>query len=1245
MPLESSTSWGKPNGGYTLKTNWNGRPRSLWYSGGFAILLALLASSAPWINAQIATTTATLSGVVTDPAGAALPKATLTLTSSEKGITRNFTTDDGGRYSFNQLPPAAYSLTIKAKGFETYQQNGIALNAADTATQNVTLTIGAETTSVTVTADATLLNTDNANVASDIDAKQIVELPLNVRNVYGLATLNSSVSNTSEGQMLLGGGSGNSTDNADQDISFLNFNGGFFGSTAFLIDGTWDTDPEWGAVIFVPSVDATQQFKIQNNSFTAQYGWSTGNVVNVTTKSGTRNFHGSAYEFYANADTNALNYFANPAQCTQNGQNVCTLSRNQVGGSAGGPLYIPGIYRQRDKTFIYGLYEHFKVTTPSVSTYAVPDANFRAGNFSEVLGGPTGVTDALGRPVLLGQIYNPRSGRAITAGTVDPVTGLTATQTGYIRDPIPGNILANLSGYVPDPVGSKLLSYYPCPTCTGLGNNYVVSGASPAESNEYNIRVDQNFASNTTGYFRYSYKKEYKTGTADTWGTDPAGQGNTRPNNRWGMWAGLSHIFSPTFTMNIASGMNIFQESSVNQSFGFNPATELGLPAQVASQYPEFPIIIVPGQAQLGPIAGNQDGTTHHGPIGTVAVDLIKLHGKSTINFGFMGVERMDGEKTYNDTVLDFDGKFTTGPDPANGSGFSSGNGIASMLLGVVDGDSNGATTGTQAEQDYTISNRLLGGYVQDDWKPVHNLTFNLGLRYEVQTPYTVRGNQGFKFNPDVLNPISSMTGVPVQGALQPLEPGDRYVYAANFKNIAPRLGFSFQPISKAVVHGGYGIFYPDSVTCCSPVDTAGYVPATAINDSLNGGINPNPNISIANPWAGVYAQPTGSKNGEFQNIGNSVGATFTSRPSPYVQQWLLGVQYAITPSDSLEVNYIGNRGIHMISSNYNYDQLNPSYLSLGANALKASAAFNPYEAPLQTLEKGGTIAPSSCNLDNGGVQTAELLSPYPQYCIGGVAQVDAPVGQSFYNALQVTYNHRISHGLTAMISYTYSKFLDNVEGNNSWSYSGSSGPANNYNLAAEKSVDGGDIPHALVANYVYQLPIGRGKAVGSGLNRAANAVIGGWELSGIATFKGGIPISISGSDWTSYGGDPRPNVVASTKPSHPTTHEWFNTGAFQYAPYGDFGNAPRFFDNLRGPRYQDWDTALEKNWTFKESMRAQFRFETFNTFNHPSLYSPSGTGYSGCDPNSTSACNSNFGQITQAFAPRSIQWAGKFYW
>jgi hypothetical protein len=1238
IPTEFWTDGDQPGGGSTLKKNSKKRPWSHWYWGGLAVLIAILAGSTPWINAQIATTTATLSGVVTDPSGAVIAKASITLASTEKGINRTFSTDDGGRYSFNQLPPAAYRLTIKAKGFEAYQQNGIVLNAAETATQNVTLTVGVETVSVSVTSDVSQMNTDNSNVAADIEAKQIVELPLNVRNVYGLATLNSSVQNTSEGQLLLGGGS-NTTDTADQDISFMNFAGGFFGTTAFLVDGSWDTDTEWGAVIFVPGVDAVQEFKIQNNSFTAQYGWSTGNVVNVVTKSGSNAFHGSAYEFYSTNNFNALNYYQSPGSCQGLlNTNICTFSRNQTGVTAGGPLYIPGLYKQRNKTFIYGIYDHFTSNQPSPSQYTVPDTNFLAGNFSEQLGTTSVGKDALGRPIYPGQIYDPRSGRAITAGAVDPKTGITATQTGFIRDPIPGNILSNLAGYSPDPVGAKLLSYYPAAQKPGnVANNLTLAGAAPTYWDEYGIRADHNINDNTSAYFRYSYKEEAKTGAATNWGNNPAGQGNQRPNNRWGMWAGLTRIFNPTFTMNITSGVQLWHETSNNQSLGFNPSTALGLPAYVTQNDPLFPIVNMGnGISQLGPFSGNAQGVTNHGPIGTVATDFIKTLGKNTVNFGFMGVEQVFSQYNYYTDSLTFDGNFTTGPNPLQGpsvTGVNTGNGVAEMLLGVMDGASVGTPT-TPYE-----SNHLFGEYLQDDWKPTHKLTLNLGIRYEIQTPYTSRHNQGSIFDPTALNPLSYQAGLPLLGALQFLGPGNRGFYNSNYDNIAPRVGFSYQAIPRAVIHGGYGIFYPEAVTSSGSADTDGFTATTNANLSLNGGVTPNPNISTSNPWGGVYAQVTGNANGSYQQDGNGVGGVFRSRPSPYVQQWLLGVQYAITPNDQLDVNYIGNRGVRM-ESGWNYNQLNPKYLSLGANYLSGTAASNPLAAPLKALEKSGTIAPSSCNIDSAtSLQNYQLLLAYPQYC--GVSQTDAPVGQSLYNSLQVTYNHRVSKGLTALVSYTYSKFLDNVEGNNSWAYNGASNwgaTANYFNPAAEKSVDAGDIPHALVASYVYQLPIGRGKTVGSGMNHIADAVVGGWELSGIATFREGIPISVLGAGWNSYGGDPRPDVIGNPKPAHQTNADWININAFTFASYGDFGTAPRYFSNLRGPHYQNWDTALEKNWPIRESMRAQFRFETFNSFNHPNFYAP-GPGNARID------IPTAFGQITTAFPGRIVQFAGKFYW
>jgi Carboxypeptidase regulatory-like domain/TonB dependent receptor len=1202
---------------------------------GFAILLAFLMCAPAGLHAQLATTTAALSGSVTDPSGAVVPQAVVKLTSTLNGVNRTYTTDSTGRYTFAELAPSTYTLSIEAKGFEAYQQTGIVLDPGHAATQNVALVIGSMSQEIRVNAQASLLNTDNSNVSADLDAKQIVELPLNNRNVYGLATLNSSVNNSSEGQMLLGGGS-NSTDNADQDISFLNFGGGFFGTSAFMLDGSWDTDPEWGAVIYVPSVDAVQEFKIQSNSFTAQYGWSTGNVINVVTKAGTNSFHGDVYEFYRNQALDSNQWFADHDDTP-----IAKLSRNQVGGSAGGPLYIPGIYKQREKTFIFGLYEHYTVTTPSLATYTVPDANFLNGNFSEILGSQPAGFDDLGRPIYPGQIYDPRSAHQITVGVTPGAVNSDGqcNPTCYIRDPIPGNILSNLANYTPDPVGAKLMSYYPKSTLPGLSNNLVVSGAAPAVSNEYLIRVDHNISNTARAYFRYSYKQETKTGSAENWGSNPAGPGNQRPNNRWGMWAGLSKVFSPTFTMNISAGVQLWHETSDNQSFGFDPSGELGLPAYVSQTYPLFPIVQVGSQSPLGPGANDQQAVTNHGPIGSVSVDFVKIIGKHTLNFGIMGVEQVDSQHNYFQDTLQFNGSFTAGPNPSFGSTVASGNGLAEMLLGTLDSASAGTA------YNPLVSNHLIGEYVQDDWRPTPKLTLNLGLRYEIQTPVTYRHNEASIFNPDVLNPISSAVNTPHLGALQFLGPGNRYAYNPNYDNWAPRLGLSYQVVPKAVIHGGYGIFYPEAVTCCFPGDPDGFSATTFANTSLNGGINPNPNISTSDPWDNTYNQITGNSMGEYQQVGNGLGSVWRSRRSPYVQQWLLGVQYAITPNDSIDINYIGNRGTRMITGGYQHNQLNPQYLSMGTAALQAQVT-NPFY---------GSIASSSCSLNNPTVQEAQVLSPYPQYCLASVSETDAPVGFSDYNALQVTYNHRITQGLTAMISYTYSKFLDNVEGNQSWSYNGNSGPANNYNLAAEKSVDGSDIPQSLVASYIYQLPVGRGRPFGSGMGRTANAILGGWEISGIATFKSGIPISISGNNINTFGGDPRPDYTGTLHVSNPSIKEWFNTGAFSYAKLGvdggdTWGNVPRFFSDLRGPHYQNWDTSLDKNWYFAHTMRLQFRLETFNTFNHPNFYSPSGTGYSGCDPNapvtpSTPACASSFGQITNTFPSRNVQLAGKFYW
>lgn len=1164
-------------------------------------------------------TTATLSGIVTDASGAVVPNAKVTLSSPDRGIQRTVETNSNGQYQFQFLPPSDYSLQVQITGFKTYLQKGLTLRASETTQQNIPLSLGAVTEEVSVTGEAPLLQTEDPNISADIGAKQVVELPLNLRNVYGLATLNSAVNTTGETQARDGGGAGNNG-NADQDISFLNFGGGFFGTSAFLLDGVWDTAGDWGAVIYTPSVDSVEEFKVQSNSFTAQYGWSTGNVIDVVTKSGTSRFHGSAYEFYRNSVLDANLYFAN-----RNGQSRPEFTRNQTGVSAGGPLYIPGIYKQTKKTFIFGVYERLAASTPAFGTFTVPTKAYLGGDFSSLLGAQVG-TDYLGRPIRSGEVYDPRSARLVTNGQVDARTGRVAVVPGggtaYVRDPVPSNNLAGVTTL--DPTGLKILSYYPAPTGTGASNNFTGSAAAPFSSNEYMLRLDQNISDASRFFVRYAYKQEKKVNTPAYFGdNDPGGPGNIRPNNRYSLAAGYTHVFTPTLTLNANAGFQHWAEVSHNQGAGFTPST-LALPTYLDTNSRIFPNVNVGGESQLGPSSGE---SVYARPAGSFTISAVKLVGKHSLNFGFTGAELQLNSPNLQISTLTANGGFTAGPDPDNPTA-NTGNGVAELLFGVLDGGSTGINYSP------AVAKRFLGGYAQDDWKPLDRLTLNLGIRYEVQAAPTYRHNSAGYFIPDAINPISSKIGSNVLGSYQFVSDAHRGVYDTNYTNVAPRVGFAYRPSSNSVVRGGFGYFYPQSVSSGTS-STDGYSTPTSTIASLPGDRNPNPAVSLSNPFPQGLTPPTGNSLGQMQDLGFGVGTTFEHRKSTLVQQWFLGVQHQFTPNDVLSVSYVGNHGLHLTGPGINRSQLNPSYLALGTTYLNA-AVPNPYY---------GIITTSNCSLNQPTISRAHLLEPYNQYC--GVTENNDPYGSSNYNALQASYEHRFRDGVNIYVSYTFSKFMDNTPGTNNWSNTNGSGPANIYNLASEYSVDSNDIPHSVVTNYVYELPVGRGKAVGKNLDRAADAVVGGWQVSGISTFKSGLPLGVHGSNINSYGGSPRPNQIADpTANAHKSINEWFNTGAFAFAPYGTFGNTPRNYSYLRGPGFQNWDFALMKNWILPKETRLQFRAEMYNAFNHPQFYNPN-TNYSGCDPNGSGggACISSFGAITATYPAREVQFAGKYYW
>jgi Carboxypeptidase regulatory-like domain len=1235
--------------------------------GAFAVFLL----SGESLYGQSSTAfTATLSGSVVDPAGAVVNGAKVTLTSAELGYSRTYTTKESGLYSFTFLPPSVYTLEVEAAGFKHYKQEGITMAAGQTAEQQVSLTVGAVTENVEVTSQAPLINNENANISEDLSSRFAEDLPLNFRSVISLTLVNSSVNNAAEEQVV--GGPGLSQ-TADQDISFLNFGGTFFDTAEYLIDGTWDTRADWGGVIYVPSVDDVQEMKIETNAFTAQYGFSSGNVVNIVTKSGTNQFHGDAWEFYANSSADAKYYFNNAAQPA--------FHRNQFGGTIGGPI-------KKNKLYFFAYYEGLRQASPDTTVFTLPTMAERGGDFSALLN----TSDILGydylaRPIYSGELYNSFSSHLVTCGGTDNVgpfaTGDAVSNcpagavSEFVRNPLTGNISTGL-GATNIITGSPLLdtiagkiaaaNYWPTPMTSALANNFTGTAASPEHSNEYSGRIDYNLNDTNRLYGRWSQKYQTKTNTPAFFGaSNPAGSGLLAPNNRYSSLLGWSHIFSPTFTMNVNFGVNRHVEQETGQGFGFQTST-LGLPAFINGIAPDFPQIIFQGG---GGYAGLGAGGASNNPGNdnyitpqtqwTSSVDFMKANGKHEFAFGFTDIWlRLDGGH-YGETTINFTNASTGGPDPSDETA-GTGNGFASFLLGVGNGTDQVNYQAFQATDKH-----FLGWYIQDGWKVTPRLTLNLGLRYEIQTAPTERHNAQQYFSFTAENPIGGIVtandcgGTTPCSAFYPGEviynsPSNPWLYSNIYTNLAPRVSVAFQAANRFVLRSGYGIFFVPEYYGQGPND--GYSQTTPWNTSLNNGISPFSTLS-GNSGALCYngtgntgsaageipcpdafpseRVPSGNSAGGLQDVGFGAAVTNPDRKTAYVQQWMAGGQYSFTNNDLLDISYVGNLGTNVIANGEQWDLIPAADLSLGSVALNTQVA-NPFF---------GSITTSSCGLNNKTVREEQLLLPFPEFCSAFEGGGGPAVGTSRYNALEITYTHRWHSGLDLNLSYTYSKFTDDVQGNSGWAFpGGGNSNLNSYNLSADESVDVSNVPHRFVATYDYALPVGRGNRFGADWSRPVDAVLGGWQWTGILTAESGLPISIQpASNNVGFGFNQRPNFVSgvSPVPANQNINDWINPAAFSQPTGETFGDVPRFISNLHGPKYFDWDMGIQKYWNFTESKRLQFRFEMFNALNHPDFFQPD-TSLGDVILNSSGQNIGNFGRITAAYQQRTVQGAFKFY-
>jgi len=581
----------------------------------------------------------------------------------------------------------------------------------------------------------------------------------------------------------------------------------------------------------------------------------------------------------------------------------------------------------------------------------------------------------------------------------------------------------------------------------------------------------------------------------------------------------------------------------------------------------------------------------------------------------FIGSQLNGGAQSQ--TNFTFTSAFTSGPNPQSPA--IPGNAFGSFLLGT-------GSAGSTAQTLLPINQKIYHGeYLQDDWKATRALTLNLGVRYDLQLAPTEKHSWMAYFEPNQMNPISSAVGGNYKGQIVFNSPSNKYLYQHSYTNFSPRVGFSYLTTKKLVTRGGFAVFIPMQYAGNPP--TTGFSQTTSFVSSQNGGLNPY--ATLNNPFPQGIQPVIGNTQGGLTNIGQNFGTMIHERPTSYVEQWMLGIQYSPTSKDVIEASYVGNHGLKMILSGLNINQLPPDKLALGSAALTAQVT-NPFAGQ-------AAAAGSSCSLANATVPAYQLMLVMPQYC-SSVTSLKTNVGFSNYNALNMRYTHRVNDSLTILATYTHSKFIDDTIGGSSFYLNYPAVVRNNFNLAAEKSVDFNDIPNAAVISYIYTLPVGRGKRFGSTFSRAADLVLGGWQVAGITTFKQGTPMAINGNlnAASVFGGGQHPNVIGDpNNVANKGVKQWFNTSAFAAAAPGTFGNAPRYMSNLRTPGYNGTDLSISKWFNIGETFRTQFRAETFNTFNHSNLGPPS----------NVTVGTSNFGTISVAGNARQIQLALKIYW
>ncbi len=1181
-----------------------------------AVTLAVLLSSAIPLRAQ--KDSGGIAGTVRDASGAVVVGAQVSVTDLDRGNVFTTKSNQLGEFVASPLKIGRYQVSAEKAGFKKAVAGPIIVNVDEKPAVDMTLAVGSIHETVTVATQAPLLETGTSDLGQLVNSRQAETLPLNGRNYAQLALLGAGIAPSEPGSRV------------ETSYGFSS-NGARSLQNNFLLDGV-DNNSNLGdvltgqAYVIQPSVDAIEEFKVQTNAYSAEFGRGNGAILNAVLKSGTNGFHGDVYEFFRNDDLDARNAFDTFGRQPYH--------QNQFGATLGGPII-------KDRTFFFVDYEGFRVAQALPQLSGIPTPDEIGGDFSSfltttvapqvdingnVLPG-TRALDCNGHPTYYGEIFNSRLTQA---------SGLNPS--GYCGVPIGVDASGNPTNTFPkgliDSLAARISALFPAPNVNINGSNYLSEPNKTYSRNNADVRIDHKISDKDSLFGTFSYEGQPSFTPSPFQNVLDGGAFSDGYEDDSFRSAALSetHFFSSRLVNEFRLGYNRINTHRFQLNYNTNVSGQLEFPG-------------VPFSADLGglPQISINDGTATLGSASYLPAiekqntyvltdNLTWVHGRHSAKFG---VEIRHEEFTLFEPAaprgtLTFGSDFTDNPaSPTTG-----GEAFATFLLGVPD---SGELTSLHTV-DY--HRPAYGFYAQDDLKATSRLTLNLGLRYDLFTTVKARNDEqaNFDFATTSLIVPAGQTAqlTPFLAANIPIQRNaSSGLIPPDLTNFAPRLGMAYQITNKLVMRAGYGLFYGGDENGPYSNPSPGFNPPFFVTQSYtvpcflpsaNPSLGPN---DCAIPGLNVLAQgfPASALTDPNTPLLFSVSPNLRT---PYTQQWHFGFQYQLPGQSVLEVSYAGSHGARL----YNYYNGNQAVPEPGFCTTPPNTPGNCPTAPRRPAKLCDySVFPPNCN-EVFDTAINELRSD----------------GFSNYNSLQVRWEKNFSHGLQFQASYTYAHAQDDASSANLGSLNNGDFRDQRYPYLEYGNSDF-DVRHRFVLSYIYQFPFGNGKAFGGGATGLLNQIIGNWQVAGIVTAQTGnwftITDSITNVSTSDGGGgvgvyEVRPNVVGNPngKPCVPGT--LFNTCAFvdNTIPF-TYGDAGR--NTVRGPGLQNWDLSIFKMFPVREQMRFEFRGEFFNIWNHVNpVFEP--LGLVSEEPQPVEFGTPQFGFPQGARDPRFVQFALKFY-